>query len=51
MASKDCELQDVCIEFLVDFPDRVPHRCSQCTPIVRFILERLRIFRDEQRNE
>ena len=41
MESKDCELKDACIEFLCDFPDRVPHRCSQCIPMVRHTLTKL----------
>ena len=42
MKSDECGLKDECIEFLCDFPDRVPHRCSLCTPIVRYVLERLK---------
>jgi len=42
MKSEDCGLKDECETFLVEFPDRVPHRCSLCTPIVRYVLQCLR---------
>lgn len=51
MKSDDCDLKNECITFLCDFPDRVPHRCSQCTPMVRYILECLKKMAPEKIDE
>jgi hypothetical protein len=48
MKSDDCELKDECMEFLCDFPDRVPHRCRLCTPMVKYTLERLKAMHDDE---
>ena len=49
--NENCGLEDECLEFLCEFPDRVPHRCRLCTDTVRFILERLKVQKATPRSE
>lgn len=39
MNSKECKYGDICHTFLVDYPERIPHKCSECTPQIRIMLE------------
>ncbi len=51
MKSEDCELKDECLEFLCEFPDRIPHRCRLCTPMVKYTLERRKELRPKVMDE
>jgi len=51
MKSEDCELRDECLTFLCEFPDRIPHRCRLCTPMVKFTLERIRDMHEDEHGD
>jgi len=51
MNKDECGLEKECMEFLCEFPDRVPYRCRLCTPLVRFVLVRIRDSNKEAQRE
>jgi hypothetical protein len=48
MKSEDCELKKECMQFLCEFPDRIPYRCRLCTPMVKYTLNRLKELHNEE---
>jgi hypothetical protein len=48
MNKDDCGLERECMEFLCEFPDRVPYRCRLCTDMVRYTLARLKELREDE---